>query len=106
MGTSCACAYATIYYSFHEETILIPNPNVLFHARLIDDAFVALLNAPTTYYPFVAQMNDFGPPGKRLEWEAEPYCSTINFLDLTVTLAPSGLFGTNNFQKPMNLYLY
>jgi hypothetical protein len=106
MGTSCACAYATIYYSFHEETKLIPNPNVLFYARLIDDAFVVLLNAPTTYEPFVASMNDFGPDGKRLEWEAEPHCSTIHFLDLTVTLTPTGLFETSTFQKPMNLYLY
>ena len=49
MGTSCACAYATIYYSFHEETRLLPNPNVLFYGRLIDDAFVVLRNGPNTY---------------------------------------------------------
>jgi hypothetical protein len=87
MGTLCAYAYATIYYSFHEEIQLITNPNVLFYAQLINDVVIILLNAPTTYEPFVASMNNFGPTGKRLEWEAEPYCSTIHFLDLTVTLS-------------------
>jgi hypothetical protein len=106
MGTSCACAYATIYYSFHEETRLLPNPNVLFYGRLIDDAFVVLRDGPDTYEQFVSSMNDFGPEGKRLEWEAEPHSTTVNFLDLTVSLNPSGTFETSTFQKPMNLYLY
>jgi hypothetical protein len=62
MGTSCACAYATIYYSFHEETVLLHNPHVRFYARLIDDAIIVLSNPRTNYAPFVEQMNDFGPP--------------------------------------------
>ena len=36
MGTSCACMYATIYYSYHEETRIINLPNVRFYRRLID----------------------------------------------------------------------
>jgi hypothetical protein len=105
MGTSCACAYATIYYSFHEEMVLLNNPHVSFYVRLIDDALVILSNAEENYAPFVASMNDFGPEGKRLEWEAEPPGLTFNFLDLTVTLLLSGAFSTSTFQKPMNLYL-
>ena len=62
MGTSLACIYATMYYSYHEETRILPvyaqrpvagnvamsatptpvpptPPPLLLHARLIDDAF-------------------------------------------------------------------
>jgi hypothetical protein len=106
MGTSCACAYATIYYSYHEETALLPFPNLLFYNRLIDDAFVVLQNTDNAYTDFVALMNDFGPTGKRLEWAAEDPSPSVNFLDLTVKLTDSGVFETRTFQKPMNLYLY
>jgi hypothetical protein len=42
MGTSCACNYATIYYSYHEETNLLVN-NVhllLLYRRYSDDALI------------------------------------------------------------------
>jgi hypothetical protein len=108
MGTSCACAYATIYYSFHEETwhLLAASKPECSIGRLIDDAFVILHQAPNTYGHFVFSMNDFGPKGKCLEWETEPHSTTVNFLDLTILLNPSGNLKTITFQKLMNLYLY
>jgi hypothetical protein len=64
MGTSCTCACTTIYCSFHEETRLLLNPNILLYGHLLDDASVVLCNAPGTYEHFVSSMNDFGPKGK------------------------------------------
>ena len=42
MGTSCACNYATIYYSYHEETKLLVDDThlLLFYRRYIDDALI------------------------------------------------------------------
>jgi hypothetical protein len=45
MGTPCACSYnATIYYSYHEETVLLqPNIAPIFYLRLIDNADMRIL---------------------------------------------------------------
>ena len=40
MGTNSACMYATIYYSYHEETQIMKHDSVKFYRRLIDDAFI------------------------------------------------------------------
>jgi hypothetical protein len=108
MGTSCACNYATIYYSYHEETKLLANPTylLLFYRRFIDDAFVIQRASPNGYADFVHGMNDFGRPGARLEWEATPPGREVDFLDLHIRLDPAGTVSTTSFQKPMNLYLY
>jgi hypothetical protein len=90
MGTSCACMYATIYYSYHEETQLIPMNGVLFYRRLIDDAFVILRNPEQNFAPFAATMKDYGPPDKRLDWEVMPPSRSVDFLDLTVSITPAG----------------
>ena len=44
MGTSCACAYATIYYSYHEETQLLPMPYLHLYKQLLDDAIAGIEN--------------------------------------------------------------
>ena len=40
MGTNVACMWATIYYSYYEETKLRLLPYMNFHRRLIDDAIM------------------------------------------------------------------
>lgn len=105
MGTSCACMYATIYYSYHEECCLMNRPYIHFYRRLIDDAFVILKTA-TAFSDLTRDMNDFGPENKRLEWEAEPPSRSVAFLDLTITITDNGNIHTQTYQKPMNLYLY
>jgi len=40
MCTNTACIYATIYYSYHEETVVMKHKSVKFYRHLIDDAFV------------------------------------------------------------------
>ena len=74
--------YATIYYSYHEETRLLQLSYIRFYRRLIDDAFVAIRDDDDCYYYSLLQhMNDFGPRGKRLEWEATKAGFSVDFLD-------------------------
>jgi hypothetical protein len=108
MGTLCACNYATIYYSYHEETNLLVNDAhlLLFYRRYIDDALIIQRASPNGFAHFVSAMNDLGQTGARLEWEATPPGREVDFLDLHIGLDPAGSISTTSFQKPMNLYLY
>ena len=108
MGTSCACMYANIYYSYHEETRLTSAPTLWFWRRLIDDGFGIIDGTCLTHFHQHMQlMNNFGPEDARLVWECElGTCKSINFLDLQVTIEPDGTFTTRTYQKAMNLYLY
>ena len=105
MGTNVACMYATIYYSFHEEMVLLQIPSITFYRRLIDDAFILFKGREADYDNIVTAMNSFGPLAKRLEWVVDRPKNSANFLDLTVILDGSEL-QTKTFQKPDNMYLY
>ena len=103
------CAYATIYYSYHEETALVTpsNPHgVLFYRRLIDDALIIQRNTPGAHDTFLAAMNSFGTPGARLVWESSGPSRKDIFLDFNLTLNNHRTISTSTYQKPMNLYLY
>jgi len=105
MGTNVACMYATIYYSYHEETTLIHLPYIKFYRRLIDDAFI-IIEASTPFSDLESNMNNFGPTEKRLNWEVELPAIKVDFLDLTITIQEDGTIATKTFQKKMNLHLY
>ena len=105
MRTNVACMYATIYYSYHEEMNLIHLSYIKFYRRLIDDAFI-IVNDDVPFANLEANMNDFGPEGKRLTWDTELPATSVNFLDLTITLQDDGTITTRTFQKPDNRYLY
>ena len=107
MGTPCACAYATIYYSYHEETVLLKDPSIIFYRRLIDDAIVIQHKTIDAWKDFMTSMDNFGPLGKRLQWESETGPQTsVHFLDLYLDLKADGSIHTRTYQKDMNLYLY
>ena len=105
MGTSCTCMYATIYYSYHEETCIMKLPNVRFYRRLIDDAFI-LYKKSGSMRDLRDQMNDFGPPEKRLNWVTEDPKQSVDYLDLTVSITDKGTITTRTYQKKRNCYLY
>ena len=106
MGTNVACMYATIYYSYHEETQLLHLSYIKFYRRLIDDAFIIFDDKKGSFADLEANMNDFGPINKRLHWTTEQPSNSIDFLDLTITINEDGTITTRTFQKTMNLYLY
>jgi hypothetical protein len=67
MGTPCACSYATIYYSYHKETVLLqPDIAPIFNRRLIDNAYIFQRNTPQGYTNFMQAMNSFCQEGANL----------------------------------------
>ena len=120
MGTPCACMVASIYFAYHERTIILNKykDNLIFYKRFIDNVFCLwhendeqLNTTETTRLKnFKRDMNNFG----KLKWEFEKLTLTTTFLDLNVTLVekpyttPSNHYDIkfSTYQKPMNLYLY
>lgn len=111
MGTSVACIYATIYYSYHEETMILPTyrSSLLYYRRFIDDVLAIWIPPPhssdssasSAWTKFKSDLT-FGI----LEWETEDLAHSVNFLDLTISIDHEHRLQTRTFQKAMNLYLY
>jgi hypothetical protein len=108
MGTSVACMYATIYFSYHEETRLC-NPEVghgiIFYCRFIDDVFLIQRQYPGSHARLVNDFNSFGPKGRSLEWLSSGPKTKVTFLDLSLTLV-NGQVEASTYEKPLNLHLY
>jgi hypothetical protein len=89
MGRSVACVYATIYYSYHEETMILPKykSSLLYYRQFIDNVLAIWTPPPTssttsadsTWQQFKQDLT-FGT----LEWETEDLAPSVYFLDLTI----------------------
>ncbi len=107
MGTPAACAYATISYGQHENSVILPNyaQQLLYYKRYIDDIFGIWLppkhNHLTKWNEFKQHLNSWGS----LEWAIEDPSRRTNFLDLDISIK-GNFITTSTFQKAMNLYLY
>ena len=86
MGTNVTYMYATIYCSYHEETVLSKLPFVKFYRPLIDDTFIIMDNGAGNFNMLQQRMDNFGPDGKRLEWKATLPSHSVDFLNLTVSI--------------------
>ena len=108
MGTSTACKLATLYFGFHERTVIIPRYSqfLLYFKRFIDDVMsvwdTGKEGSAQAWTEFQADLNNFG----RLKWTVEPLGYEVNFLDLTVSIGENRRIKTKTFQKPLNLHLY
>jgi hypothetical protein len=87
MGASSACMYATISYSYHEETAL-PSPtstlSIRYYHRFIDDGIYVMTSEPNvtpeaSCHRVTEIMNDFDEPGKRLEMDSYGTCQVCGF---------------------------
>jgi hypothetical protein len=108
MGTSMACMYATIYFSFHEETAILPfkaDHGIMFYRRFIDDGLCIQLQSPGAHARLVNIFNSFGERGKRLQWTSTAPSLSVNFLDLDLYIK-DGFIKSRTFEKPMNLHLF
>ena len=110
MGTPCACMLATLYFSYHERTKILPKyaSHILFYRRFIDDVICLWCppdNSPsqstTVFKQLQNDMNNFG----KLKWTFEPLSNSTTFLDLHITLSSQNI-SFSTYQKPHNLYLY
>ena len=107
MGTPCACIYATIFFAYYERKYILSKykNNLLFYKRQIDDIFGVWINDPlniTAWEDFNSDINNY----TSLRWNTEPLSTTVNFLDVTLTIGADGRVQYKTYQKPMNLFLY
>ncbi|KAL7523658.1 hypothetical protein ACHAXR_001237 [Thalassiosira sp. AJA248-18] len=100
-GTPSACMYATVYYAFHEITVLLQkyNEHLIFYKRLIDDGF-GLWNDKGDPEAWFRLANSSGKSKREAE------SREVIFLDLTITINELNQIETRTYQKPMNLKLY
>jgi hypothetical protein len=106
MGVSPSCSYATLYYSDHENKLLEKYPEIIFYRRYIDDIF-AIWN-PLEVQDNIRWLNfqhDLNQCGK-LRWETSERSTSINFLDLQLTIESNATISTRLYEKAQNLYLY
>ena len=106
MGTPPACTWATIYYGVHESVCLLANfgQNLLYCGRFIDDMLGIWIpddNNPNAWEEFKNSL-----PFGLLEWETSELSTSVDFLDLTISIGSDRRIQFQTYQKPMNLYLY
>jgi len=104
MGTSCACAYATMYWGYIERKHIIPKwqQHLLFFRRFIDDKFGVWLGSSEDFTNFITDINSYC----QLSWETAGLSKSVTFLDLTISLHQDNTIHIKTFQKPTNLHLY
>ena len=104
MGTSAACMWATLYYACHEKRRIYPNYNtqLFYYKRFRDDIFAIWVGDDAAWNRLHINLNDFGI----LSWEIDELQTSVNFLDVTISITERGQLETRTYQKPMNLYLY
>jgi hypothetical protein len=107
MVTPTACMWATIYFAPHENKMCNEFGNYLhFYKRYIDDGFgiwdwTGTDECIQAWKIFQEKMSTFG----KLKWEFTQLQTSVNFLDLTLTVN-SGQVHSTLFEKGMNIYLY
>ena len=109
MGISPAPHWATIFYALHEN-VIVPKwkKYLFFFRRFIDDIFGIWLQDPD---PIVNEdmWNAFQADLQKwhgLEWICCNPSSTVNFMDLTISISGDGTISTSLYEKEQNLYLY
>jgi hypothetical protein len=108
MGTPPAPPWATCTYGLHEQ-VMLPRwqDQVSFYKRFIDDVIGIWLvhSCPRTNEELWRQFQEDMNGWLGLEWVCTEPSTTINFMDLTITIV-DGKLETTLFEKAMNLYLY
>jgi hypothetical protein len=104
MGTSCACSYATLYWAYIERKHILPKwkHQLYFLRRFIDDKFGIWTGSAEDFEHFKQDLNSYC----QLKWTSDELKTTVNFLDLTITVNNQHQIITKTFQKPTNLHLY
>ena len=109
MGTPPAPPYATIYFGIHEEKFLPHHSQcIIYYQRFIDDAIGIWCPNKNSqldtleWNTFKNKMNKF--PG--LTWEFSEPSTTIDFMDMAITINKSNKIETTLFEKRLNLHLY
>ena len=110
MGTPPAPMYATLYFGCAEQRFLPLFPECHFYRRLIDDGFGIWVPDPSDHINrqtarwrlFQTYFNN----ACKLKWIFSTPSTSVDFLDLTITLCDDGRINTRVFEKALNLHLY
>ena len=107
MRTPRACIYGTLFYACHEISTILPKyqKNLLLYKHFIDNIFGVWTvdpNQPSAWSEFKRDLDRVS----KLTWETSDLQSSVNGLDLTVTIAKNGSILICTFQKDVNLFLY
>ena len=108
MGTPPAPPWATFYYALLESNFLPRfSQNLVMYKQFIDDVIGIwrITNPATntmTWESFKAHMNH---DDYKLKWVVSTPASTVNFMDLTISIQGNKLAFTL-YEKPSNLHLY
>ena len=109
MGTPPAPMYATLYFAIHEIDLLVNYTYpISYYCRYIDDGFGIWIPDPnpfidaTLWQRFQQQFNDYG----KLRWVFSDRVSSLDYLDLNISISTTGSIATRLFEKALNLYLY
>jgi hypothetical protein len=107
MGTPPACMYAILYYGIHELSFVPRFQQIVpLYKRYIDDVIGLWImdddqSTDAQNWKLFQEAMPFG----KLTWEFSPRTTSVDFLDLTLTLDHQRIV-TRLFEKPLNLYLY
>ena len=108
MGTPCACIYATLFFGYHERTLLLQKykKNLLLFKRQIDDIFIIWVPSSPNNIEWENFTKDLNTCSS-LDWETENLSNKTHFLDLNLWIDSSTrMIHYSTYQKPMNLFLY
>ena len=107
MGTPVACIYATLFFAYYERTILLRKykKNLLLYVRQIDDIFGVWIDDPEKPDAWEYFKRDLNSACK-LDWSTTSLRTSVDFLDITISLSQSGTLSTRTYQKSENLFLY
>ena len=105
MGTPVACIYAILFFAYFERTIILRKykRNLLLYVRQIDDIFGIWVDDPENPNAWEHFKDDLNNACK-LDWETTSLRTSVDFLDITITLATDGTISTKTFQKAENLF--
>ena len=104
MGTSCAVMLSTVYYGFHERTVLKPKYGHLFiyFKRFVDDLiFVSKRTLTQLEFSSLSSDLSFGD----LNWTINEQTTTHTFLDLDISIINNKFYFKTHIKK-LNLHLY
>ena len=108
MGTSAAVNYSYIYIGLLELQSLLADfkEYLLFYRRFIDDGIgvwdCTLPNSDAKFDEFMSRLNNWG----KLKWTNTGFVSSLEILDLTITIDKNNKLHYKTYQKERNLYLY
>ena len=105
MVTLADCIYATIYYAYYKIKTLLPmyKNNILFCKRIFRTTCSVSWHHLMNKRLEKLQIN---PLFGILEWEVEERTTSVNFIDLTISINKDRKIETRTYQKAMNIYPY